>query len=66
MSGECPTGILKSEGTSVAYFNNFEKAPQVGGFEFEMGLREVFSMGFTQCVGAFEPTSSPTAAVEPR
>lgn len=31
MSGECPTEILKSEGTKVAYFNNFENAPQVGG-----------------------------------
>lgn len=31
MSGECPTEILKSEGTTVAYFNNFENAPQVGG-----------------------------------
>ncbi|XP_075907773.1 fibrocystin-L-like [Nelusetta ayraudi] len=28
MSGECPTEILKSEGTNVAYFNNFENAPQ--------------------------------------
>lgn len=31
MSGECPTEILKSEGNNVAYFNNFENAPEVGG-----------------------------------
>lgn len=31
MRGECPEEILKSEGNNVAYFNDFEDAPEVGG-----------------------------------
>lgn len=38
MSGECPTEILKSEGNNVAYFNNFENAPEVGGGGRGMGV----------------------------
>lgn len=38
MSGECPTEILKSEGNNVAYFNNFENAPEVGGGGLGIGV----------------------------
>lgn len=43
MSGECPTVILKSEGSNVAYFNNFENAPEVGVGDSGWGFIEEFN-----------------------